>query len=61
MKGRAKTSSEKRVVMERILAVWVAVPNLRLGQLLENACDTSPLYYMEDEPLAQAVEEKGEA
>ena len=64
MKDRADTPEKKRVVIERLCAAWLAHPELRLGQLIENARseDTiywrrrSDLFYVEDMILADAVE-----
>lgn len=61
MKGRAKTYEEKRAIMERILAIWASKPDLRLGQLIFGAWQRAPLrtiiFYLEDEFLAELVEE----
>lgn len=59
MKGRTKTYEEKRMLMERILAIWASskCSSLRLGQLLDNAHPTGgALFYIEDRDLAEAVE-----
>lgn len=59
MTGRAKTPAQKRIIMERVLVVWEKHPELRLGQLLENAvADVTPfeLFYIEDERLAVTLE-----
>lgn len=45
-------------ILNRIAAVWSCCPDLRLGQLIENATDScNSLYYKEDEQLAQDLEE----
>ena len=65
MKGRAKTPEQKRAVIKRLYAAWVAVPDLRLGQLLDSVppmvntlknAGHADLYYVEDEDLADAAE-----
>jgi hypothetical protein len=53
--GRAPSADEKRAVIERLLAAWLAVPELRLGQLLANAVGHR-VFYIEDEGLACEVE-----
>ena len=45
-------------ILNRIAAVWSYCPDLRLGQLIENAIGScNSLYYKEDEQLAQDLEE----
>jgi len=57
MRGRAKTPEHKRAVIERLYAAWIALPDLRLGQLIECACDKRPdLFYVEDEDLVADAE-----
>jgi hypothetical protein len=53
-RGRALTSEQKRLVLDRIAAAWTHVPSLRLGQLL--SCATAELVLIEDEVLVEAVE-----
>lgn len=56
--GRAREPYMKQQVLDRIMAVWEAFPEMRLGQLISNAIgDDSRLYGMEDFPLAQKAEE----
>lgn len=43
--------------LERIREVWMAHPELRLGQLLSNVKSNSGLYYIEDEDLVNKVED----
>jgi len=52
---RATTDEEKRVVLERLYALWHAHPEVRLGQLLGNV--SSDLYYQEDFPLVETLEQ----
>ena len=62
IKGRANTPDEKRAILNRLLAVWCSYPDLRLGQLLDNAvmvrADTLGvgLYNLEDNDLIAAAE-----
>lgn len=62
VEGRAYTYAEKRSIMEKILAVWSAYPDMRLGQLLVNShVSASPnhnsdIFYVEDDKLAEEVE-----
>jgi hypothetical protein len=53
---RAHTPEEKRAIVERLLAVWLTVPDLRFGQMLTNAMRDCSLFYVEDEVLASTVE-----
>lgn len=61
--GRAQTPEQKREVVERLLASWLAIPELRLGQLIVNAMQAAApfygadLFYVEDRKLlAQVVD-----
>lgn len=56
--GRAVTDEQKRAVMERLLAAWMRMPMLRLGQLLEAATDQeeTAVFFVEDDALARCVE-----
>jgi hypothetical protein len=57
--GRAYSPEEKRVIMERILTVWIASGDMRLGQLIENSLPlalANDPYYVEDEVLAEYIE-----
>ena len=57
VKGRAETPGQKRSVIETLYSVWCAMPELRLGQLLENAKGhpDGDLFYVEDHDLAQLL------
>jgi hypothetical protein len=48
--------SEKRRAMERILAVWMRHPHLRLGQLISNANNGTDLFFVRDADFADNVE-----
>lgn len=58
--GRALTAEQKRTVIERLLAAWERMPEQRLAQFILNAAQVAlpnvPLFYVEDEQLAAAVE-----
>lgn len=59
MKGRALTDGQKRALIERIYAAWIALPHQRLGQLLDNALHSAnvlDVFSVEDDALAEAVE-----
>lgn len=46
-------------VLDSILVAWTHAPELRLGQLLENAGgrnSSSPMFYIEDSTLVDAVQ-----
>lgn len=53
VEGRAHEPHEKRIIMEKILAIWLQFPDLRLGQLIQNSQDVrgQNLFYTEDEKL----------
>jgi len=63
IKGRANTPDEKRAILNRLLAMWCAYPDLRLGQLLDNAIHVRArtlsvgMYQLEDNELIAAVEQ----
>ena len=53
------SDGEKQAVIERILAAWVKVPALRLGQFIEGGAASAGLtdaFYIEDTALAEACE-----
>jgi hypothetical protein len=59
--ARALTADQKRAVLERLLAAWLRAPELRLGQLIDNAVRAKTgclpdLFDVEDEQLAELVE-----
>jgi hypothetical protein len=56
VKGRAETNGEKRLIIERLLAVWRKNPELRLGQLIVCVHGGKDPFYIEDEPFVQAFE-----
>lgn len=63
---RAITPAEKAIITGRLLAAWLKVPGLRLGQLIVNAVNNSsgadfPVFYAEDEELAVMVERFADA
>lgn len=55
-KGRAFTPEEKKQILNRILAVWVSVPDMRLGQLIVCSQYTVDTFYVEDQKLVENVE-----
>mgnify|MGYP006319314983 CR=1 FL=1 len=58
MSGRAETPEQKRAVIERILAAWLRMPDLRFGQLVSAAADRAEhdAFFIRDEALCEAVE-----
>ena len=59
MNDRAETPEQKRAVIERLYAAWLAAPQQRLCQLIANGttfhhCDD--IFYIEDLPLVRGVE-----
>ena len=53
---RAQTPGEKRAVIERLYAAWLAAPDLRLGQLIDLGAEKASLFYIEDQPFAEHME-----
>jgi len=57
--GRAVTPEQKREVIERVYAAWLAAPQQRLGQFIKNAVGTlGPefMFSVEDDAIAAACE-----
>ena len=54
--GRAATPEQKRAVIERLYAAWLATQHLRLGQMIACAVRGGDPFYVEDEALADACE-----
>ena len=52
---RARTQQQKREVMERLLALWLEWPDLRLGQLIANFYHD--IYHVEDFDLVSTLEQ----
>jgi uncharacterized protein YihD (DUF1040 family) len=46
----------KREAMERLLRVWEASPNLRLGQLLKKTTEGVSIAYLFDDELVELME-----
>lgn len=57
VKGRAETNDEKCRVVLRLLAAWQKEPKLRLGQLIHNATNGRDIFYDEDFPLVEQLED----
>lgn len=55
--GRAETYEQKRAIMEKVLSYWAQYPNLRLGQLIQDAVDVrgGSVFYVEDEKLVELL------
>jgi hypothetical protein len=54
--SRALTPEQKREILDRILAAWLAVPKMRLGQLITCATRGRDVFSDEDYPLVTEVE-----
>lgn len=61
--GRAATTEQKRAMLDKLLEVWETAPQLRLGQLIDNALYTnengyhdSSLFQVEDDRLMMYLE-----
>jgi hypothetical protein len=58
MTGRAETDEQKKHVMDRLLDAWKKIPELRLGQLINNAIGNEQnLFYYEDFDLVREAEQ----
>lgn len=58
--GRATTTAKKRAVIDKLMRAWMLVPELRIGQLIDNVMVAErrsgpDQYYVEDERLAELV------
>ena len=63
--GRAKTVEEKFEIMDRLLAVWLKYPDMRLLQLIEakifyNRSLEDDGFYIEDEEFIKIMERENE-
>lgn len=60
MRDRAITEEQKKEVLEKIFQLWMKYPEMRLGQLIENARlytgEGKDLFYIEDYPLAGIID-----
>ena len=59
--GRAQTPEQKKEVLDRLLQAWIDCPEMRLGQLVDNAMyinrDNKPnLFNIEDMALIEIIE-----
>jgi hypothetical protein len=55
---RAKDPGDKQAIIDRLLAVWLKCPRLRLGQLIVNGLqrEEGDLFYKEDLDLIELLE-----
>ena len=63
IEGRAVTVEEKFKIMDRLLAVWLKYPDLRLGQLIFSKLvydlpSEEDVFYVEDERLMELMEKE---
>lgn len=54
----SRTPEQQRAIVDRILAAWLRMPDLRFGQLVSAAADRAEhdAFYIRDEALCEAVE-----
>lgn len=61
MKDRAITEEQKKEVLEKIFQFWIKYPEMRLGQLIENARlyidEGKDLFYIEDYALIEILDQ----
>jgi hypothetical protein len=55
--GRAWEDYQKKVVLDRLLELWIRHPKLRLGQLIRNVYDNDDLFTEEDWSFIERLEE----
>jgi hypothetical protein len=55
-RGRAQTPSQKRALLDRLLAAWQRAHHQRLGQFIVNACGDRDLFSLEDQELVELLE-----
>jgi hypothetical protein len=55
--GRAWEDYQKKLIVDRLLELWVTHPGLRLGQLIRNVYDDDRLFTEEDWPFIERLEE----
>ena len=54
---RANGSEEKKkAILDRIYAVWVRNPDMRLGQIISGGLAMGDAYYIEDKDLIKKIE-----
>lgn len=59
LSDRALTPEQKKEITDRLLAAWLRVPELRLGQMIAVATDAHPdIFFVEDYFLIQEIEEE---
>lgn len=53
-----RTPEQKRAIVDRLLAAWLRMPELRFGQMVTAAVDRAEhdTFYIRDEALCEAVE-----
>lgn len=53
-----RTPEQQRAIVDRILAAWLRMPDLRFGQLVSAAADRAEhdAFFIRDEALCEAVE-----
>lgn len=58
---RAKSVLQKREIMERLYALWLQHPDMRLTQLVRNVYPGDyDLYHVEDFPFIEELEQRYE-
>lgn len=57
LEGRAYTPEEKRAIVERLLALWIEYPSLRLGQLIYIGTGGRDIFSVEDDAFIAEITE----
>ena len=47
---RARTSEQKKLILDHLLKIWIKEPDIRLGQMLSNKFE-GQLFFIEDYDL----------
>lgn len=55
MKIKRKSKKQRAIMLFELLELWEIVPDLRLGQLISNACPKQDLFYVEDYDLIKYI------
>ena len=58
IKDRAQSPQDKEIIINRLLAVWLKNPHLRLGQLLWPSLVNRDYFFDEDFPLIEYLEQQ---
>lgn len=58
MNKRAITPEDKKIIIDRLYACWLKIPDERLGQLIWNSYGRHDFFYVEDEDFVEHLENR---